>query len=107
MGIEDGLREAEYGTREAKNIFCRLQNHEKCKKDFLQIAKYTCGWRRRLGSIEDGRREAEYGTREAAVCIEPLEKGEQIYMKQFLEEHNLSKNNIKSDKKLIDSVCDE
>ena len=31
------------------------------------------------GSIEDGRREAEYGTREAAVCIESLEKGDQIY----------------------------
>ena len=63
MGIEDGLREAEYGTREAKNIFCKLQNtqreifavgddvwdrgratrggvwDERGKKYFLQIAK--------------------------------------------------------------------
>ena len=29
MGIEDGLREAEYGTREAKNIFCKLQNTQR------------------------------------------------------------------------------
>ena len=35
--IEDGRREAEYGTREAKNIFCKLQNHEKCKKIFCKL----------------------------------------------------------------------